>query len=624
MGEVSISSHIHERGGGLIERLRSPDTPPFFSFEFFPPKTRSGVENLTARIERMSKLNPAFVDVTWQAGGATSDLTIEICSRVLKYCGTEVVMHITCSNLTQEDIRDALVAAKGAGVRNILALRGDPPKGASGWQSVKGGFEHAADLVRFVRNEFGNYFGIAVGAYPEGHSGCGQDDPAYQDDLKYLKEKVDAGADFIMTQLFYDTSVYFRFVSDCRDIGISCPIIPGIMPIQNYRSFRKMVQYFKTKVPDRIIAELEPIKGNDAAVKAFGVNVAVEMCTELLQRGARGMHIYTLNLEKSACEIVAALALEKSLDGVSSRQLPWRPSQMPNRATEEVRPIFWANRPKSYVDRTATWDEFPNGRWGDARSPAFGDLSDTHFYSQVGSVSERRAAWGDAILSTEEVYEVFERYVSGSIPFLPWCTSKLALETGAIRAQLMQLNRKGILTINSQPKVNGIPSDDDQFGWGPRGGRVYQKAYMEFFASADLLSIIIDLCDNDDSGKYASLTYHAVDVAGNAYTNCSTKAPCAVTWGVFPGMQVKQPTVVDPESFLVWKDEAFNLWLSSWASLYEEDSQSYEVLEEIHDTYFLVNVVDNDFVSGEIFRLFNHALNKLDRRQSSLTRGSFT
>ena len=298
----------------LAARLAASSTP-FFSFEFFPPKTRSGVENLAARIERMAQLSPAFVDVTWQAGGVTSELTMEICSRVLKYCGVEVVMHITCAGMTAEEIKVALARAKTAGVRNVLALRGDPPKGSTKWRVTEGGFAHAVDLVKFIRKEFGDYFGIAVGGYPEGHSGCGRDDPRYLRDIKYLFEKVDAGADFVMTQLFYDPCVFHAFVRDCRKAGISCPIIPGVMPIQSYRSFRKMADYFSTSVPDRVMRELEPIKGNDAAVKAFGVKYAVEMCTQLIQGGAPGVHIYTLNLERSACEIVTALAFEKSLRG---------------------------------------------------------------------------------------------------------------------------------------------------------------------------------------------------------------------------------------------------------------------------------------------------------------------
>ena len=172
----------------------------------------------------------------------------------------------------------------------------------------------------------------------------------------------------------------------------------------------------------------------------------------------------------------------------------------------------------------------------------------------------------------------------------------------------------GILTINSQPRVNGAASDDAHFGWGAPGGRVYQKAYMEFFASPSVLRAIIDACAGTIPGgsRFPSVTYHAVDVGGNAYTNATTKAPCAVTWGVFPGMQVKQPTVVDPESFLVWKDEAFDLWLSSWGALYAEESPSYETLEEIHDTYYLINVVDNDFVSGDIFSLFRQVVDAVD------------
>ena len=200
--------------------------------------------------------------------------------------------------------------------------------------------------------------------------------------VRFLREKVQAGADFIVTQLFYDAEALIAFVDDCRDSGITCPIIPGILPIQNYSGFKKMTDFCKLKVPDQIWTDLRPIKDNDEAVKEYGVELAQKMCKRILspdnKNPIRGVHFYTLNLERSVRNILDGLGVRS--DCASRRPLPWRPSTSPGRSHEDVRPIFWANRPTSYLKRTASWDEFPNGRWGDNRSPAYGEvLQMSHF-----------------------------------------------------------------------------------------------------------------------------------------------------------------------------------------------------------------------------------------------------
>ncbi len=620
---------------------RRPRRQLFFSFEFFPPKTDAGVENLYQRMERMSALEPTFVDVTWGASGTTSETTLEICRNAQKFCGVEVMMHLTCTNMPVGDIRAALQAAKDAGIQNILALRGDPARGADTWQPCEGGFSHAVDLVRFIRAEFGDYFGIGVAGYPEGHLQAA----SREADLAFLKEKVDAGADLVVTQLFYDADVFLQFVRDARAIGIACPIIPGIMPVQNFSAFKRMTAYSRTRVPEAALARLEAVSADDEAVRAAGAEIVVDMCRTLLDAGVPGLHFYTLNLERSVRAVMAGLGIVQSsasssaaaaagaADGpagaaaepaaaaaaaaaagagagttaaaarpaVARRKLPWRPSALPKRAAESVRPIFWANRPKSYLSRTESWDEFPNGRWGDARSPAFGELTDSHFYNfYCGTRADRLAMWGEAPQAREEVYEVFARYVEGSVPRLPWCDSALQLETLSIQRQLAAINRAGFLTINSQPRVNAAPSDDPKFGWGGPGGFVYQKSYVEFFCSPEQLADLIEVARD-----FPSLTYHAVDHAGNTYSNCPTRKVAAVTWGCFPNREILQPTVVDPESFNVWKDEAFSLWLLLWASLYPEDSRSRELVHDVHDAFFLVNIVDSDFVAGDLFGVFD-------------------
>jgi len=274
---------------------------------------------------------------------------------------------------------------------------------------------------------------------------------------------------------------------------------------------------------------------------------------------------------------------------------------------ESVRPIFWANRPQSYLSRTAHWDEYPNGRWGDRRSPAFGELSSHHTTKlHTLKASERRAAWGHRLESAADVCATFVRYVRGQIPMLPWCELALANESSRIADKLALINARGMLTINSQPAVNGAPSHDPDVGWGGAGGIVYQKAYCEMFVSPLTLDAIAR-----HMGRHPTLSFQAVNARGECVHNLAKNerggmAPTvtAVTWGVFPGKEIQQPTVVDSEAFVEWKDEAFELWVSQWASLYEPGSRSRAVLNRIHDEWFLLNVVDHDFQRGDLFCVF--------------------
>ena len=481
-----------------------------FSFEFFPPKTKNGVKNLYIRINRLCSLEPTWVDITWGAGGRTGDLTLEIAKNTQRYCNVDVLMHLTCTNMTKDQLRQVLQEAKDAGIENILALRGDPVRGQGGqWKQCEGGLLNAKELVSFIRQEFGDYFCIAVSGYPEGYDGMEK----YEGDIQFLKEKVDAGADFILTQLFYRGEAYGKYLKDCGAAGITVPIIPGIMPIQNFRAFKAMTQYCKCQVPDKLKTRLEEHKDNDEMVREIGIDIVTKLCEGCIEHGAKGLHFYTLNLERSVREIIRRVgfagvegnALEprsedKKNEGsesddknvpnsptisatygndenygpslsigdedlrgsdkasqvlvgsrvASRRRFPWRASTLANRQNENVRPIFWANRPKSYMARTESWDEFPNGRWGNKNSPAFGDLGQTHFFHfNSGTEVERKAQWNEAPLQPSDVNEVFAQYVEGKVSRLPWCTEPLQLETVAIIERLSKLNRNGFLTINS-------------------------------------------------------------------------------------------------------------------------------------------------------------------------------
>jgi hypothetical protein len=314
---------------------------------------------------------------------------------------------------------------------------------------------------------------------------------------------------------------------------------------------------------------LEAIKDDDAAVKTYGIGLAVATLRQLLERGVRALHFYTLNLSASVTSILEALAaahpeLKLAGTGSSGRVLPFK--TLPSRPEETSRPIFWANRAASFLARTSAgeFSEFPNGRFSLASSPAFGELSDYYLAAKRPKV-DRRAIWGTP-QSVEDVHAVFAGFLQGRVPALPWCDAAPALETGSIYTNLLWLNKSGFLTINSQPRVNCCPSTDRRFGWGGSDGVVFQKSYLEFFCSPEAFARLLAAMP-----RYPSLTYHAVDVSGTEWTNVPEGRVTAVTWGVFRG-EIVQPTVTDPAAFRVWSKEAYSLWLTHWQSTYDDEA----------------------------------------------------
>jgi len=445
-------------------------------------------------------------------------------------------------------------------------------------------------LVKYIRAEYGDYFCIAVAGYPEGHLEA----TSFDDDMKHLKEKVDAGSDLIVTQLFYDNASFLEYVDKCRKMGITIPILPGIMPIQSYAGFNKMTTLCKTKVPPHIPERLDNVKDDAEKVKDEGVQICIEQCKELIEKGTPGLHFYTLNLESSVMRIVQGLGLVP--DWTASRSLPWKQSADKTRQAEDVRPIFWANRPGSYVRRTATWDDFPNGRFGDRASPAYGDFGFVSYSRESGDKAAEglRTMWGACPMKAEDVSKVFVGFIKNEVKKLPWCSECPAKETNFIAKQLTKMNSLGLLTINSQPRVNASLSTDPYVGWGPSGGFIYQKAYCEFFCTKELLDKIIA-----GIGKNSTFGYMAVNKKGEKFGNVKDDSVNAVTWGVFPGREIMQPTVVDVKSFMAWKDEAFSLW-GEWSSIYADGTGSRKLIESIADSYYLVNIVDNNFVCGDL------------------------
>eukprot|EP00127_Corallochytrium_limacisporum_P007433 Clim_evm36s251 gene=Clim_evmTU36s251 len=588
---------------------------PFFSLEFFPPRTTNGAINLVDRFDRMARGRPLFIDITWGAGGgdpsgSQSTSSMSIASTAINYCGLDTLLHYTCADSDAEQVTKHMEQARQSGIQNILALRGDPPPGEE-FKAHKGGFSYATELIAHVKQKFGNEFCICAAGYPNGHPDC----VSYEEDLRYLKMKVDAGADFIITQLFFETETFLKFREDCRNMGITVPIIPGVLPIQGYASLRHLTKLSKLNPPNEIVEAVEAVKDNDEAVRAYGVQLASKMIKELLDAGVEGVHMYTLNREIATREILKNVGLWKETS--TPRALPWRSSASTRRSSEDVRPIFWSSRPKSYLNRTQDWDDFPNGRWGNSDSPAFGDLTDYHIFqldSKCADNKHLQAQWGSELKSEQDVYDVFCKYLSNdnTVKCLPWSDGDdgpLHLETEAIKDQLININRHGILTINSQPPINGVKSDHHIYGWGGPNGYVYQKAYMEFFISKEMFELLLVILK-----EFPNLSYHAIDAKGQEeITNISERTATAVTWGVFPGKEIIQPTVVDPVSFMVWKDEAFALW-NRWSKLYEPDTHSRKMIDRIRDSWYLVNVVDNDYINGNLFAVFDRLFEESSTR----------
>jgi len=298
----------------IDEHLAASDEP-VFSFEFFPPKTPAGEEQLYAAVAQLKPLDPAYVSVTYGAGGTTAGKTLEIVSRIRDEFDLEAMAHFTCVSATEAELRETLDEMATLGFENVLALRGDPPMGESEWTKTEGGLEYSSELVALIDEDYD--FGIAAACFPETHIHA----TSPEDDLRYLKEKVDKGVGFLITQLFFDNAVYFDFVDRARAIGIDVPIIPGILPITNIAQLKRITSLCGATLPDLLLRELDFRTDNAEAVADFGVAQATLQCAELLAGGAPGIHFYTLNRSPATRAILSALKLAR----------PWERATAPAR-----------------------------------------------------------------------------------------------------------------------------------------------------------------------------------------------------------------------------------------------------------------------------------------------------
>ncbi len=271
-----------------------------FSFEFFPPKNTAGVETLFGTIANLQEMAPSFVSVTYGAGGSTRDLTIALVERIKRETGLEAMAHLTCVGHGRTEIAAVLQRLRDAGVENVLALRGDPPKGTTTFVRAEDGFGYGSELVAFIRENFDFCLGSAC--YPEGHV----ESADRSLELQHLKAKVSAGADFLITQLFFDNDRYFDFVRRVRAEGITVPIIPGIMPVTNVAQLERFTGMCGASIAPALRARLDKCTDDESVIQA-GIEYATEQCRDLLQRGAPGIHFYTLNKSLSTMAVMRNL-----------------------------------------------------------------------------------------------------------------------------------------------------------------------------------------------------------------------------------------------------------------------------------------------------------------------------
>ena len=274
---------------------------PVFSIEFFPPKTPEGVTSLFDTVEALKPLGPSFVSVTYGAGGATREGTVEIATRIKREHGLEVMAHLSCVGEPVEGLAALLDRFRDAGIENILALRGDPPRGARSFEAAPGGLESAAELTSFIAGDYA--FAIGGACFPEVHPEAASLDA----DLAYLKTKVDAGASFLITQLFFDNRVYFDFVAAARARGIDVPIIPGVIPIASYGQVKRICDLCDASIPAELGEAMEGLGGDAEAEALLGVAFAAQQCEELLAAGAPGIHFYALNRAPGTRAVLSAL-----------------------------------------------------------------------------------------------------------------------------------------------------------------------------------------------------------------------------------------------------------------------------------------------------------------------------
>jgi methylenetetrahydrofolate reductase (NADPH) len=286
-----------------IDEIIAAAVEPVFSFEFFPPQTDEGWENLRTTLEELKTFEPDFASVTYGAGGSTRARTVEVTKWLKQDLGIEAMAHLSCVGASRDELRAILDGIAAAGIENVLALRGDPPRGEAEWRPHPEGLSYSTELAALIST--GYPFCIGAACFPEVHPEA----PDLAHDLRFLRDKVGSGVSFLITQLFFDNELYFRFVEEARAAGIEAPILPGIMPVTNVGQIKTITGMCGATIPAELLEQLEARAGDPDAVLQLGVSYATLQCAELLARGAPGIHFYTLNRSPATRAILSALKL---------------------------------------------------------------------------------------------------------------------------------------------------------------------------------------------------------------------------------------------------------------------------------------------------------------------------
>ena len=515
-------------------------------------------------------------------------------------------------------------------------------------------FRYALDLIRYIRKKHGDYFCIGVAGYPEGHSASPYDpNQSPLNDLPFLREKTKAGADFIMTQLVFDVNAFLNYRamlrSDESGLFKTIPILPGLMPVQSWQSVVRTIKLCCASMPADMRQRLADRKGDDEQVKKQGVLELKKMIKHIHEDEdapdtRQGYHFYTLNLERVVAQILSETGLVPSPDfyrtledeasdlgpsredvndrsvGSSRRRrlssknagphnrvvvtksadpsnaespfdAPDDEAGIPSESPQSSANALATSEGYGSLGREATWDDYPNGRFGDSRSPAYGAI-DGYGPSLHVSAATALSIWGQPE-TRDDIGTLFTRYLSEKLSGIPWSEEPLSQETTLIRTQLLALVNRGWWPLASQPPVNCASSADPIVGWGPSAGHVWQKPFVELFLpKAEWQTLKSKLDSTIDE-----FIYFAGDENTSTLESNEPDSVNGVTWGAFRGKEIRTPTVIGGPSFHAWCEEAFILW-ALWGQIYPRGSPSARLMEGLKRDLMLVCVIGNEFMDG--------------------------
>eukprot|EP00796_Vickermania_ingenoplastis_P005125 gene5125-3679_t len=559
----------------------------FVALEFTAPTTEAGTLTLYDRIERLSGLNPLFCSVTWGDFGCTADTSVEVASISQTLLSVNYQVNVTGYSSSRSEMFQWLTTLKEKGVQSILATRGHTVSAPG--RHVD--FPFAADLVRFVREKFADHFSVAVVGDPEAVSQS-------EDEMKFLQKKVESGADYIISQPVFSAEAFTAFRNRCKCSGITCPILPSIAPIQY---LRQLDAFGLSEAPGAgDLRRQINSAANETAARRVCVEFFQELASSLLKLGACGIYFFMLNAESTVTSVVKSLSLP------THRALPWKLSENEERRlAETARPVHWSTREKSYMARTAQWKDFKSGGiLGPGSTGSQEDGAGLHARLLLKTRAKRCAQFlavrgvSDIPRALIVLSGIFVQYLDGH-GAMPWAEG-LSEETALVLGMLKPLNARGLFTICSQPQVNGADSSNQVFGWGPPHGYIYQKGYLEFFCSPATAQTVFTTL-----GKFPSLRFMAMTRQGSRMVKSNWKdsdsttaamhqafgrGVTAVTWGVFPGREIIQPTIVSIDTFRAWVEEAFDLWAAPFAL-----NEVPPVIRLIQEEWVLVCLVDNAY-----------------------------